>query len=475
LGEIAVLTASFFSAVFASLCWIAYIGIYLSIRLSGVSIGALGLTDLFIYTAIVVLPLFVIWSVWGYVYKFADNRLRQKQFQMLWQQQQQTFEYIETVGRILLQAEQNRQDDFIVGRIDLFIAEMNELLSDLMERYSLASADKIKIMWSSVKNGNRWGFAKAIIELKNTVENFEAKLLDTAKEDALLTGIINEFCARYTSLIELLKKHDREKAFLNIIETGALGRVFAIFAPLSDTLGSPQEEAGLIAENPIAVCSEEDISLEPEEDENTLPELMMESDFSADDNLPENSESKTDELETDDIFKEDNATEEAEEKDILSILGAVPEQVPEEQEEKPVPEQKAKSAFKRPAFKLPKLSEIFKRQKQEDPDDWIRPQGDIDPLTLALERSFGRLSDTEPLHNITAADASKVSDPVTDNKFAFANTDKTIKSLQKEWEEMKKEKIAEPEEESVINLTEELEEIQIADPEDKAVSANDKN
>lgn len=490
------LTASFFTAVFLSLCWIIYIVAYLSLRLAGIGIGSLGLTDLFLYTAAAALPLWVIWSVWGYFYRFAQSRQQQKQFQLLLQQQQHNQEYFEMIGRILLQAEQNRKDDFVIGRIDLFIAEMNELLSDLMERYSLASADKIKILWGSVKNGNRWGFAKAIIELKNNVENFDEKILDAAGEDPLLTGIINEFCARYAKLTELLKQHDNEKIFLEMVETGALGRVFAIFAPLSDRLALLQSrETGLTAAIPLAVCrQDEPIAEAGGEEDDELPELVLTTDEETEMQLEEAGETaepeQAEEYEDNGLYEGDVTDgaalakieedvlepETADESDIISILGGGEDRYGADEEGKP-----DRPARKKISFKLPKLSEIFKWQKEEDPDDWIKPHGDIDPLTLALERSFGRLADTspeKPLRDITAADAAKISEPQLNGKFAFANTDKTLKNLQKEWEEMKKEKSAAnagTEDAPTIDLEEELDEIEIATPEEKAADGDEKN
>lgn len=39
------------------------------------------------------------------------------------------------------------------------------------------------------------------------------------------------------------KKHDREKVFLNIIETGVMGKVFSIFAPISDEVRKVRESS----------------------------------------------------------------------------------------------------------------------------------------------------------------------------------------------------------------------------------------
>lgn len=452
------LTASFCVAIFTSLCWLMYIGLYLGVRFGNAGFGAMGLTDMFLYTVVVTAPLFIVWMIFACICRFAESRRQQKQFQLLLQQQHGNQEYFEMIGRILLQTEQSRQDDFVVGKIDLFIAEMNELLADLMERYSLVSSEKIKIIWANVKNGNRWSFAKTIIEINNNVENFADKISATSRKDALLAGIISEFCARYGKLVALLQQHDREKVFLEIIESGALGRVFAIFAPIVERLTHPEAEAS------------EELTIKADEPEAKMPELVLPA---RDEPEPEEivfsvTEEAEDEDEKAAEDKDLPLADEADTESIISILGGGEEENESEAEEEPETRDGRRSPFK-----LPKLSQIFKWQKEEEGDDWINTKGDIDPLTLALERSFGRLSENEsepPLRNLTAADADKVSEPAENGKFAFANTDKTIKNLQKEWEKMKSDKNGE-----TVDLEAELDNITIADPEEKNTSDDGQN
>ena len=74
------LTFSFFTAVFLTISWLMYIGTYIFSRLGGVSPAALGLTDLAVYTALAVVPLFVIWMTWNGFYRFRHEKNLQKQF-----------------------------------------------------------------------------------------------------------------------------------------------------------------------------------------------------------------------------------------------------------------------------------------------------------------------------------------------------------------------------------------------------------
>lgn len=228
------LTTTFFFAFFLSISWIIYIAAYIQTHLIGMTIASLGLTDLAIYTGISLFPIFVIWSVWGYIYQFMQARSFQKQMNILTLQLKQGHEYSDMIARILIQLGTNASNEFVVNKIDLFLGEMNEILADILTRYKLISDEHIDRIWSEVQKGNKWGFAKAIINLKNSVSDFDSKLIEAAQKKALLAGTISEFCARYTRLIELLKAHDKERIFLDVIETGAFGRVFAVFAPIHD-------------------------------------------------------------------------------------------------------------------------------------------------------------------------------------------------------------------------------------------------
>lgn len=52
----------------------------------------------------------------------------------------------------------------------------------------------------------------------------------------MIAGTVLEWCARYLSLTALLEKHDKERVFIAIIETGVFGKVFSILAPVSDEI-----------------------------------------------------------------------------------------------------------------------------------------------------------------------------------------------------------------------------------------------
>ena len=103
-------------------------------------------------------------------------------------------------------------------------------------------------------------------------------------------------------------------------------------------------------------------------------------------------------------------------------------------------EDDGKEADKAPFF--PKFSNLFKRKPAKEQPR--QPETEIDPLTLALERSFGKLADDAPntgsrlykMMNENAEENAEKED-AAGNKFTFASTNETIMKLQEELEKLK--------------------------------------
>lgn len=77
----------------------------------------------------------------------------------------------------MLEAEQEIKDGFILGKFDLFIADMNELIADLLLRCNIASAEQIERLWTKVQNGGKWAFGKVLIEVNQNQPNFRCGCL----------------------------------------------------------------------------------------------------------------------------------------------------------------------------------------------------------------------------------------------------------------------------------------------------------
>lgn len=235
------LTAAFFTAIFTTVLWLIYSIMYVDEQLKNVAVETLGMIDFATIVMVVTFPLFVIWSVFGYVNQFLSNKRNNDNLFSLFKQMRKNQEYTDLVARIMLEAEQNIKDGFIINKFDLFINDMNELLSEIIYRCSLASAEQIETLWSKTKNGGKWAFGKVIVEVNANQPSFQLRIFDKSQNDPVLAGTIMEFSARYLSLIGLLEKHDKERVFLTIIETGIFGKVFSIMAPVSDEIKRNRE------------------------------------------------------------------------------------------------------------------------------------------------------------------------------------------------------------------------------------------
>lgn len=489
------LTFSFFTAVFLTISWLMYIGTYIFSRLGGVSPAALGLTDLAVYTALAVVPLFVIWMTWNGFYRFRHEKNLQKQFKNIEAQFKQNQEFFEIVARMLWQGQQNRQNHFVLERTELFVSELNGLLADMLQRYNFISDSEAAKLWSTAEKGNKWGFAKALISLQNGSVDFENRLYRAAVRENLLRGTVNEFCARYARLLELLKMHDQEKIFLPVIETGALGKAFAILAPLVDRLQQNQPTAPKTADEPelfadaemrIAPAAEraDDEIADNEEDplaeleELSLTEIFGEEINDGEERQPaaepdhaaaagkneangESTAGKEEKPNGEDFLAaaetdtetapesvslpaektaaetpaagKDAATAKIEDEISRMFAGAGVRGEDEDEDDR-------KAADKAPFF--PKFSNLFKRKPAKEQPR--QPETEIDPLTLALERSFGKLADDAPntgsrfykMMNENAEENAEKEDGAG-NKFAFASTNETIMKLQEELEKLK--------------------------------------
>lgn len=237
------LALAFFISVFSTLTWLIFSAAYINDHLGGVAFGALGITDISVYLALILLPILVLWMVFGFINQYLGSRTLSNNMFSLFKQMKKNQDYTDLIARIMLEAEQEIKDGFILGKFDLFIADMNELIADLLLRCNIASAEQIERLWTKVQNGGKWAFGKVLIEVNQNQPNFQMRVFEKSQRDNVIAGTVLEWCARYLSLTALLEKHDKERVFIAIIETGVFGKVFSILAPVSDEIRRSREFA----------------------------------------------------------------------------------------------------------------------------------------------------------------------------------------------------------------------------------------
>ncbi len=442
------LAFAFFAAVFSTLTWLIYIVMYINDKLGGASFAQLGLLDLSLYVAIAVFPILILWMIFGYINQYLSFAHISQNSKILYQQLKKNLDYTDLIARILLEAEQEVKNSFILNKFELFIADMNELLAETIQRGALASSEQVDRLWHKVKDGAKWAFGKVIIEVSANQPNFAPRLVAKAQNDSVLGGTILEFCARYQNLLNILEKHDKEKVFLSVIETGVYGKVYSILAPLGEQIRRARID--LSEESSIKVHPAPRI--EPERIEPMSEEKSLDIASSSESPLRQVSSSSLENVQQN---ANANFVSEA--------------------------HKKIKNIFN------PFKSRNFFAKNKEVEDIAENESEDKDPFSMALERSFGapneedeksepqfenyafetseadefkvyRFSDTKedegmPTLSIPTKEESEKIEPSVSNKpvsfvrttssrfdedgIGFTNTQKALNSLKKEWQEMK--------------------------------------
>ena len=406
------LALSFFILIFSSLLWIIYAVMHILETVGAAGFHSAGIADVSFYAAYLLLPVFSVWIIFAIISQFLHNYRFNRNLNRLFVQMKKNQDYSDLIARIMLESEQQIRDGFVVQQFDLFVSDMNELISEIIQRSSLASPEQIDRLWSKVRNGGKWSFGKVIIEVNQNQPAFQMRIFEKAGHDNVLAGTIMEFCARYQSIVELFEKHDNEKIFLNIIETGVLGKVFSIFAPISDELKRKREAAQSFSS-----------LAEPRYDTMPAPQKYEQPEYKT----PAAPEART--------FAEQTAPEvsprreDSEKEETHSVLGG--------------------------KFSLGKKFPLFKKKKREDEeyiDYRFQEESSRDPFSMALERSFGEEiapQPEDPSFEISVPAAEEKTEPVAapekeeekvvvedDVIPVLSNTQRTLESLRREWEQM---------------------------------------
>ena len=171
-----VLTFSFFIAVFFTISWIVYIGAYVFSHVEGMELSALGLMDIAVYVMLMVAPLFIIWMIWNAFYRLHFEKNIVRQFKNVEAQIRQQQEFMQTSVRLFYQFQKNNEKNFILNQTELFIGELNGLIADILQRYNFITDSEAAKLWMTAEKGNKWGFAKALINMQNTSVDFDGRL-----------------------------------------------------------------------------------------------------------------------------------------------------------------------------------------------------------------------------------------------------------------------------------------------------------
>lgn len=181
---------------------------------------------------VILLPLVVLWAIFALVYMFFRQKQASARTWRMLEQLKKASDTTNALAYAMFNAETETKNAVILHEFDTLTADINELLSDIIKRSNSISSAQIEHLWSRTAGGERWIIAKSFIETSCFQPDFAAHLLQKAKKDPLLKEGILEFLTRYKNLHALLEMSDRQKNLLNIIEHGALEKVYRILLPL---------------------------------------------------------------------------------------------------------------------------------------------------------------------------------------------------------------------------------------------------
>jgi len=239
---------AFFSAVFASVSWLIYALLFVRAKIEVEGLWEQSPEIMLTLLLVIFLPILIIWAVFGYVNQFLSNRSMNVKQNELLKQLQKNQDYTDLVVRVMLDAEHEIKDGFVLNKFDLFINDMNEALGEIIQRCNIASSAQLDNLWQRVRRGERWILGKAVVEASKNQSTFDAWVKEKVNRDKVFRGALLEFCSRYQNLLLLLEKHDRDRVFIRMIESGVFGKVYSIIAPLSEglekiTVAQPEKTA----------------------------------------------------------------------------------------------------------------------------------------------------------------------------------------------------------------------------------------
>lgn len=222
---------SFFIAAFSSILWFLF-------GLKSINLQNMANNPETFYQVIfsIAFPIGLIWGIFALIKSTEEQKDIRLQNLRITEQLNKNAETTNALNCALIALEKEFKNSFMLQEIDTLIADCNEILSDIIKRSNSISSAQMEHLWNRTAGGERWLIAKTFIETNNFQPGFTDHLINKAQKDPLLKGSILEFEARTRSLYQLLEMHDTQRIFYNMIEFGAMGKVYNIVIPIAEKL-----------------------------------------------------------------------------------------------------------------------------------------------------------------------------------------------------------------------------------------------
>ena len=216
-------------SVSASLLWLGGVLFYVYAKIGFPQLLGLPVPDIAMLAATAFLPIIFLWIVVGLLYNAMTLRKHGNTINLLLAQTRRSADHAEVMVRTMMETQVQTRSALVLHNADLFINELNDLLSDIVVRMGLIQPAHTEIVWQRVGDGNRWAFCKVLLQNAENSPKFKDDLENQLKRDEILSNNIRTFCYRFEQMFTMLERHDIEHYLTKIFEEGSLGRVYLRF------------------------------------------------------------------------------------------------------------------------------------------------------------------------------------------------------------------------------------------------------
>ena len=216
-------------SVTSSLLWLGGVLFYIYAKIGFPQLLGLPVPDVALLASIAFLPVIFLWMAVGLIYNAMTLRKHGNTVNLLLAQTRRSADHAEVMVRTLMETQVQTRSALVLHNADLFINELNDLLSDIVVRLGLIQPAHTEIVWQRVGDGNRWAFCKVLLQNAENSPKFKDDLQNQLKRDEILSNAVRTFCYRFEQMFTMLERHDFEHYLTKIFEEGSLGRVYSRF------------------------------------------------------------------------------------------------------------------------------------------------------------------------------------------------------------------------------------------------------
>lgn len=216
-------------SVAASLLWLGGVLFYVYAKIGLPQLLGLPVPDIAMLAGTAFLPVIFLWIVVGLLYNVMTLRKHGNTINLMLAQTRRSADHAEAMVRTMMETQVQTRSALVLHNADLFINELNDLLSDIVIRLGLIQPAHTEIVWQRVGDGNRWAFCKVLLQNAENSPKFKEDLQNQLKRDDILSNAVRTFCYRFEQMFTMLERHDFEHYLSKIFEEGSLGRVYLRF------------------------------------------------------------------------------------------------------------------------------------------------------------------------------------------------------------------------------------------------------